>query len=107
MAEYFVYNHGGSANHGCEALARTVLHLFRGEKPVPLMTESPQQDMRYGVDRLTPLLPATAPYSVCSPSFWKAYAALKRRGDYVQMDVLPYRRAIAGLHGDDVELSIG
>ena len=107
MAEYFVYNHGGSANHGCEALARTVLHLFRGEKPVPLMTESPQQYMRYGVDRLTPLLPATAPYSVCSPSFWKAYAALKRRGDYVQMDVLPYRRAIAGLHGVDVELSIG
>ena len=28
MGEVFLYNHGGSANHGCEALVRTVCNLL-------------------------------------------------------------------------------
>ena len=28
MGEIYLYNHGGSANHGCEALARTVSSII-------------------------------------------------------------------------------
>lgn len=106
MRDYFIYNHGGSANHGCEALVRTVLELF-GDEPVTVFSESPQQDMRYGLDRLSALQPATAAYSKASPAFWDAYLTLKSKKDYFKMDVLPYRKPIRGLTSNMVELSVG
>lgn len=107
MANYFIYNHGGSGNHGCEALVRTVLNLFQNEKVIPVLTESPQQDIRYGIDELAPLVPATTPYSRCSLSFLNAFLTLKTKKDYFKMDALPYRKPINDLTRGMVELSVG
>lgn len=107
MADYFIYNHGGSANHGCEALVRTVLNLFQDEKPIPVLTEAPQQDLRYGIGELAPLEPATTPYSKLSLSFGSAYFTLKTQKDYFKMDILPYRKPIKKLSNNMVELSVG
>lgn len=85
---------------------RTVLELF-GDEPVTVFSESPQQDMRYGLDRLSALQPATTAYSKASPAFWDAYLTLKSKKDYFKMDVLPYRKPIRGLTSNMVELSVG
>ena len=61
MNDYFIYNHGGSANHGCEALVRTAVKLFGGQERMPVLSESPQQDLRYGLDEIAEILRA---YSV-------------------------------------------
>ena len=107
MTDYFIYNHGGSANHGCEALVRTVLNLFQDQGRITLLSESPQQDLRYGIDRLAALEPAAIAWSKASLSFWDAYLTLKTKKDYFKMDVLPYRKPIRGLTSSMVELSVG
>lgn len=107
MSDYFVYNHGGSANHGCEALVRTALNLFQSRGNMKVMSESPQQDYRYGINDLAVLEPATTAYSKASLSFWDAFFSLKAKKDYFKMDVLPYRKPIRGLTSNMVELSVG
>ena len=107
MADYFIYNHGGCGNHGCEALARTVLNLFQQDQPIPVLSESPQQDLRYGIDAIAPIVPATTAYSRVSPAFMDAYLTLKTKGDYFKMDMLPYRNPIKNLKAQQVELSVG
>lgn len=107
MNDYFIYNHGGSANHGCEALVRTILNLFQNENQIKVLTEGPQQDLRYGIGDFTPLEPATMPYSRVSLSFCRSFFALKMQHDYFQMDILPYKKPIEKLSRTMVELSIG
>lgn len=107
MNDYFIYNHGGSGNHGCEALVRTVLALFQNEKPVTVLSESPQQDLRYGLDQVAAVEPATLAYAKSSPGFWDAYLALKIKNDYIKMDALAYRKPIRRLTSGRVELSVG
>lgn len=105
MSQYVIYNHGGSANHGCEALVRTVLGLMGPVQAV--YSEAPEQDCRYGIQKLTTVLPAKQPYSKRSWRFWNAYLHLKWKGDYIPMDTLPYWEAIRRMPEHAVELSIG
>lgn len=105
MADYFIYNHGGSGNHGCEALVRTVSKLFGGA--IPIYSESPQQDIRYGLNEIGSMVPAMGPVSKLSFSFWQAYLKLKLYKDYTDMDCLPYLKAIRSMPADGVELSVG
>ena len=107
MSDFFIYNHGGSANHGCEALVRTALNLFQSRGNMKVLSESPQQDYRYGINDLAVLEPATTAYSKASLAFWDAYLTLKAKKDYFKMDVLPYRKPIRGLTSNMVELSVG
>lgn len=106
MADYFIYNHGGSANHGCEALVRTVLKLFSGGVNA-VYSEAIQQDLRYGIDVLAPVKTATTAYSKMSLRFFAAYWKLKTQKDYIYMDTLPYRKALKELRANQVELSVG
>ena len=105
MLEYIIYNHGGSGNHGCEALVRTVAGLL--QKVTAIYSEAPDQDRKYGVDKLAAVWPACSSYSKVSADFLKAYLNLKIKGDYFGMDILPYRAAIQKMPSNAVEISIG
>lgn len=103
----FLYNHGGSANHGCEALVRTAGALFENNQKPCLFSDVPQQDYHYGLHEMLEIRPAAQAVSRLSGGFVKAYVHLKRTGDYFLMDVLPYRKSIFTLGKDDVEISVG
>ena len=45
-----LYGHGGSENHGCEAIVRTTAKLIN--VPMTLFSSHPEQDKKYGVDKL-------------------------------------------------------
>ena len=107
MKEVFLYNHGGSENHGCEALARTACQLLGGDKKISLLSEAPQQDYFYNVHKIAEIKPASLAVSKLSPDFIKAYIHLKRTGDYFPMDTLSYTKPIKKLNKGDVEISIG
>ena len=47
MSQYSFYAHGGSRNHGCEALARTTARMLGGA--ATLYSKAPEQDRAYGV----------------------------------------------------------
>ena len=102
-----IYNHGGSGNHGCEALARTVISLLNESDEIDLMSEEPEQDRLYGLSSFCNIIPARLPESRKSFSFIRAYTALKLKKDYFEMDFLDYRKAISELKQYDLAISIG
>lgn len=51
-----LYAHGGSGNHGCEALARSTMG-FLGEHEYMLFSERPKDDVFYGLDSLATIIP--------------------------------------------------
>ena len=73
---YILHDHIGSANHGCEALVRTVSKLLGPGRTV-LLSEAPEEDARYGVARplvVQDVRPARSDViRKSSPAFWNAF----------------------------------
>ena len=102
-----LYGNGGSGNHGCEAIVRGTIQLC-GEKNVyTLMSETPEEDYKYGLDQIATIKAAKTEKNDIR-SFVKAYWCLKVKRDYTAMDVLPYLKAIQNCRDQaDVAFSIG
>ncbi len=69
------YPHGGSGNHGCEAIVRATMRLLRPREGV-LFTTRGEEDERYGLDRLVRLVPERTP--IRRLSFGYATACARR-----------------------------
>lgn len=107
MNNVFLYAHGGSGNHGCEAIIRSTVDILSVEKPI-LISGNPEEDQKYGLDRLCTLVKDRSDrLNRRSLGFFKAYAALKLRGDYIPMDKLWYETAFSGIRKEDIVLSVG
>lgn len=52
MKKSILYFHGGSGNHGCEALARTISLIVNFEKNVVLCSKKPEEEFKYITDRI-------------------------------------------------------
>ena len=53
--KYYIYQHAGSGNHGCEALARTVISLIQeldGDSEICLVSNNPTEDEKYGFRKI-------------------------------------------------------
>ena len=106
---YFIYGHDGAGNHGCEALVRTTVDaLDVSPEQITLVSLRPQEDLQYGLSRLAKV---TEPGKKAAVSrgkfaFWRAYASLKLRHDYLPMDYLSEGAALC-LKKGDVAVSIG
>lgn len=48
-----LYAHGGSANHGCEALARSTIQSLEKRNKFTLLSEHPEEDLKYGLNKIT------------------------------------------------------
>lgn len=67
-----LYYHGGSANHGCEAIVRSTAEIL-GQRPV-LYTDALEEDLRYHVDqaadivenRYDPVRKGSLEYLICA-----------------------------------------
>ncbi len=51
MKEIFLYSHGGSGNHGCEALVRTTADII-GDGVKTVYSLAPDEDKKYGIDKI-------------------------------------------------------
>lgn len=107
MGRIFLYNHGGSENHGCEALVRSINRLIDADKSMYVISEAPQQDYHYDLQKELEIQAGVQAYSKISFSFLKAYIQFKLTGNYFFMDVLPYKKSIRTLQRSDVEISTG
>lgn len=50
----FLYSHGGSGNHGCEAIVRGTASIFK-QIPLKLYSNNKKQDEKYGIDQVIEL----------------------------------------------------
>lgn len=107
MSKIILYAHGGSGNHGCEAIVRSTKKLL-GEKALFLLSAQPDEDQRYGIDQLcTVVQDRDDCLNRRSLDFYVAYAALKLKKDYIPLEKLYYKRAFSNIQPGDIAMSIG
>lgn len=109
MKNIFLYAHGGSKNHGCEAIVRSTLGILQKKNyfHFTLISKNPEEDVEYGVEQLCEVIKEQESYSRFSTSFIKAYLHLKLTKDYVPLDKLYYKKAFDHIGKGDIALSIG
>lgn len=76
MHKILLYPHGGSGNHGCEAIVRSTMLLLRPGQGV-LFSSACGEDRRYGLEQAVRVLPEQRPIRRCSSGY--AGAWLRRR----------------------------
>ena len=107
MSRIFLYAHGGSGNHGCEAIVRATAHILQGNE-LFLISSKPEEDRRYGTaDAAKVILDTDGRVSRLSLDFVRAYAALKLRKDFIPMEKLQYKAAFDRIQPGDIAMSIG
>ena len=107
MSNIILYAHGGSGNHGCEAIVRATARLLHGHD-LTLISSNPEEDRRYGAANFAEVVldtDGTAEHR--SLDFLKAYAALKLRKDFIPMEKLRYKPAYDHIRRGDIAMSIG
>ncbi|MBE6985058.1 MAG: polysaccharide pyruvyl transferase family protein [Ruminococcaceae bacterium] len=107
MSRIFLYAHGGSGNHGCEAIVRSTADMLNG-KNFYLISGRPDEDRFYGIAELCDIIKDRSDnFEKKSLDFLKAYIALKLKKDFIPMDKLQYKAAFSNIKKGDIALSIG
>lgn len=75
--KYVLYMHGGSGNHGCEAIVRTTAKLLGGPENVKLWSLAKQEDVRYGAAEGVEEIVLSEQLKKFSPGYFEA--RLRRR----------------------------
>lgn len=109
MSNVILYGHGGSGNHGCEAIIRSILKILSKNKPasIELMSLKHSEDKLYKLDEFINIKDVFTKASSRTWSFWVAYIKLKLFKQYEHLDILPYVNALSSQHKNAVALSIG
>ena len=109
-ADLILYGHGGSGNHGCEAIVRSLVKIVNqyGIDETELVSLKPDEDSAYGIDRIVTLKNAQpGTYSFTDWNFISAYLRLKLCGQYEYLDALPYLKSLSVNTERSIALSIG
>ena len=103
---YLLYGHGGSKNHGCEAIVRSTKILL-DDCDLFLASRRPKEDKTYGVDQLMNVYSEKNLQKKPTKEFIKSYLELKIHNNFLAMDKLAYKQAIPKNIQFDAALSIG
>lgn len=100
-----LYMHGGSGNHGCEALVRATTSIIKQylDSEVWLWSTGKPEDIKYGIDKITDGVLATEEMSHKSISFIVAYI----KNMFLKKDSAMNDLFLKKLFKDTVALSIG
>jgi len=102
MCKFLLYGHGGSFNHGAEAIVKTTIALIRRKYPdacIMLSTHFPEQDRKFGIDADEIIGP--------DADVWACEKAATNKQDKENLAKLMYREALSKITPDTVLLSVG
>lgn len=100
-----LYPHGGSGNHGCEALVRSTVKITGGE--VTLFSTAVGEDRKYGVDEVASIKPQYNRINLLSAGYPVAWVRNRLSGDSQAFDRLALKEFIISAKKSDIALSIG
>lgn len=101
-----LYPHGGSGNHGCEAIVRSTVNLTMGCQ-LNLFSNNCEEDSRYGLGQLCRLIEAEKPITKGSFDYILALLKNKVGGNPQAFDELVFKHIVADARTSDAFLSIG
>ena len=100
-----LYPHGGSSNHGCEAIVRSTAKLT-GETLV-LASSAPEEDQVYELDSVCTIIRDREPLKKYSPAFIRSLFRYRALGDRDALDRLAFRPLLNAARTSRMALSIG
>ena len=110
MSQCILYNHGGSDNHGCEAIVRTTVKLLEdANNSVILSSLRPDADYAECIDKICPVVKQgskKAKRDLLSLDWWKSYITLKLKKDPRPLDAY-YKFVDLKVKTGDIAMSIG
>lgn len=101
-----LYLHGGSQNHGCEAIVRTTVAML--DQRVTLFSSNPEQDYGYGIDKLCDIVRDSDQKIISKSKEW--YLSRFQTKFFHKIDLeIKYRRneLLKRVRKNDIYLSIG
>lgn len=104
-----LYVHGGSGNHGCEAIVRTLVGVLREcdiQKEM-VLSANLDEDVKSGLTESANIFPLTSQYSRFSWEFLYAYFMSRFCKRHVFLDMLSRKSQLRDLKGYDVAIAIG
>ncbi len=104
--KYLLYGHGGSGNHGCEAIVRTTVQLIADEN-CTLYTSGLDKDIAFGIDKICSLKNEIVQTKRCSLSYIKAFLQHHIIHDFEAYDRLAYRTLFDSADSTSIAISIG
>lgn len=99
-----LYPHGGSGNHGCEAIVRSTMELLNAEATV--LTSAKEEDLNNGLDVVCAIADDRAPLQH-SFAYWRAWFNYHVRHDRDAFDIALFRPIFKAAQFCDCALSIG
>lgn len=102
----YLYPHGGSDNHGCEAIVRSTIKMMPKEH-IQLFSKHPEQDYKYGLNKICEIHKERKPISHYSLPYLKAffnYRFLKKNSAF---EILSLSPLLGRIKKNDILLSIG
>lgn len=105
-----LYGHGGSGNHGCEAIIRSLTKILKHTElqPVVLMSLKPTEDAKYDLNKIVDIKDVlTKQTSRTNLQFISAYIKMKVFNQYEHLDILPYVKVLSPYRKNSIALSIG
>ena len=104
-----LYIHGGSGNHGCEAIARTLIEKLHesGVKEHLILSANINEDKKNDLTSIATIQPLSTNTQRCSLKFIHAYLMNKILGRHIYLDMLPREKQIKSFKDYDVAIAIG
>lgn len=101
-----LYYHGGSANHGCEAIVRSTQCIL--SQPLTLFSSAADEDILYHLDRIVTVCEDTyVPVREDSPRYLISAACRKLHQSDFKFIELGHKSFFSAIHKGDICLSIG
>lgn len=108
MDKLVLYSHGGSGNHGCEAIVRSTHKILRKyEKDTILYSMKKEEDEKYGLQSLMPLETQVHSLSRLSARRLLASLSIRLKNDRSYAERLPLQHLFKTYGKGDIALSIG
>ncbi|MDY5798025.1 MAG: polysaccharide pyruvyl transferase family protein [Eubacteriales bacterium] len=101
-----LYYHGGSANHGCEAIVRSTQCIL--SQPLTLFSSAADEDILYHLDRIVTVCEDTyVPVREDSPRYLISAACRKLHQSDFKFIEFGHKSFFSAIHKGDICLSIG
>lgn len=100
-----LYPHGGSGNHGCEAIVRSTYKITQAD--ITLFSATPEEDKRVGLDAICNVQSDHRPISRFSPQYIKALFQTKICSDKTAYDRIHFSPILEAAKTANYILSIG
>ncbi len=105
MKKYVMFPHGGSGNHGCEAIVRTTGKMLEKHEII-LYSSGIDEDNKY-LDNDIKIMAPTRNIKKASINYWKAFVKANIWNQKDAFDALYYQPVIEACDSDTILLSIG